>query len=113
MKQINDKLYMTFNEYDEISNRSPKLNEEKDKNAFTVKTMYPTVEQMEAHHVVFHMDKYFPYFLFYYENKIEGMEENVEYQRTIKYLKKLFAEHLVLVDTQHEIDKAEKEAQKL
>lgn len=112
MKQINDKLYMTFDEYDEVSERCAKLNKLKDRNALTVKTMYPTVEQMEVHHVAYHMDKYFPYLLFYYENKIDDMEEDEEYQKMVAYLKKLFHDHVVIVDSQHEIDIAEKEANK-
>lgn len=112
MKQINDKLYMTFDEYDEISERCAKLNKVKDRNALTVKTMYPTVEQMEAHNVAYHMDKYFPYLLFYYENKIENMEEDEEYQKMVAYLKKLFTQHLELVDTEQEIGEAGKDSEK-
>lgn len=108
-------VHITFAAYDRETAMCERIKKDADEQKkksrflFMYKTSFPLVRDMERMDLEKNFSKYFVYLLFYYENDIPELHNNLEYQASKKYLNKLFQKKVIFEDDVDENENTDKE----
>ena len=108
-------VHITFAAYDRETAMCERIKKDADEQKkksrflFMYKTSFPLVRDMERMDLEKNFGKYFVYLLFYYENDIPELHNNLEYQASKKYLNRLFQKKVIFEDNEDENENTDKE----
>lgn len=91
------KVRITREEYQKITTINQRIDEAYDLGAdqkylFSMRNLFPTIEELKAHKVEENLEKYLPYLLFYYKRRIRTKDP--EYAKSMAFLRDLLKKNV-------------------